>query len=357
MNIRRTLFAILISLAGTYTYGQSCSQKLTQAEREYEAGRLANIPRLIEGCLSSAKGQGFTKEERIRAYKLLTLVHIFTDNEPAADRSLVSLLRSDPEHQLDERVDPAELSYLYSQFQTAPIFRLAGRAGTNTSLPNVIQEFTAANESLENKKYNSSSRKFGFFAELAYERHWKYGIEGVAGLQYRLSSYVVDNQFTTPSVNNTVFESSVTNSQSYLRLPLLVRYTYNYSKRGGVKPYVFIGGSADYLLSARYTEATRLGGTQFSLSENLDLGDQVNDFNFSFTGGVGIKLPYQTHFLTIEARYDKSFVNYIRSENRYANQTVLFDIGHVEDNLTLDFVTFSIGWIQSIYNPKRLKEN
>ena len=347
----------MISIACSYAYAQSCSQNLTQAEREYEAGRLANIPRLIEGCLNGSQGQGFTKEEKIRAYKLLTLVHIFTDNEPDADRSLEALLKADPEHELDERVDPAELTYLYNQFQTKPIFRLSLRLGSNTTFPNVFQDFTAANETLENKEYNSSARKFGFFAELAYEKYWKYGIEGVAGVQYRLSSYVVDNTFKTPLTINATYNSSVTNSQSYLRVPLMIRYTYNYSKRSGVKPYIFIGGSLDYLLTAQYTEATRQGGTQFSLSENLDLGDQVNDFNFSFTGGIGLKLPYQTHFLTIEARYDKSFVNYIRSENRYNNQTVLFDIGHVEDNLTLDFVTFSVGWIQSIYNPKRLKEN
>lgn len=350
---------IVLSLFSMHLYGQSCSQRLTQAEREYEAGRLANIPTLIGECFRNTKEGGFNKAERIRAHKILTLVHIFTDNEPAADKSLVNLLKVDPEHLLDERVDPAELFYLYDQFQTEPIFRIGLRLGSNTTLPNDFQKFTASTSEGDNKFYNGSgegtaTRALGFMGEVTIERYLNYGLEAGGGFQYRFSSYAVNNTF-----NDVTFNNEVVNAQSYLRVPLFLRYTYNYGKRGGVKPYVFIGGSFDYLLTAQYTEASRTGGAQFSLSaDNGDLTefDQVNEFNFSFTGGVGVKLPVKTHFLTAEIRYDKSFINYIKAENRYSNQAIAFDLGHVEDNLTLDFVSFSIGWIQSIYSPKRLKE-
>ena len=36
------------------------------------------IPERIQGCLTN---EGFSKEEEIRALKLLTLVYIFTDND------------------------------------------------------------------------------------------------------------------------------------------------------------------------------------------------------------------------------------------------------------------------------------
>ncbi len=358
MMTKKILPVIVLSLFTLHVYGQSCSQRLTQAEREYEAGRLANIPTLIGDCFRNAKEGGFNKAERIRAHKILTLVHIFTDDEPNADKSLISLLKEDPEHLLDDRVDPAELFYLYDQFQTEPIFRIGFRLGTNTSFPNDFEKFTTSTAGVENKFYNgegagSASRSIGFMGEVTFEKYLNYGLEAVGGFQYRFSSYAVNNNFNDPAFNN-----EIVNAQSYLRLPIYLRYTYNYDRRGGVKPYVFLGGSFDYLLTAQYTDASREGGAPFSLDQdNGDLTEfnQVNDINFSFTGGVGVKLPVKTHFFTVEFRYDKSFINYIKSENRYNNQAIVFDLGHVEDNLTLDFVSFSIGWIQSIYSPKRLK--
>lgn len=353
---KKILPVIVFSLFTLHLYGQSCSQRLTQAEREYEAGRLANIPTLIGDCFKSTKGGGFNKAERIRAHKILTLVHIFTDDEPNADKSLVNLLKEDPEHLLDERVDPAELYYLYDQFQTKPIFRVGFRLGTNTTLPNDFQKFTVATADSVNKFYNgaagaAANRAIGFMAEVTFEKYLLSGIEAVGGFQYRFSSYAVNNNFNDPAFNN-----EVVNAQSYVRVPLYLRYTYNYGQRTGIKPYVFVGGSFDYLLTAQYTDANRFGGAPFSLAEedgDLKSFGQVNEINFSFTGGIGIKLPVKTNFFTAEFRYDKSFINYIKSENRYSNQAIVFDLGHVEDNLTLDFVSFSIGWIQSIYNPKR----
>lgn len=353
---KKILPVIVLSLFALHVYGQSCSQRLTQAEREYEAGRLAIIPTLIGDCFGNAKEGGFNKAERIRAHKILTLVHIFTDDEPSADRSLISLLKEDPEHLLDERVDPAELFYLYDQFQTEPIFRIGFRLGTNTSFPNDFEKFSASTAGEDNKFYNSSgNRSIGFMGEVTFEKYLNYGLEAVGGLQYRFSSYSVNNDFNDP-----IFNNEIVNAQSYLRLPVYLRYTYNYKQRGGVKPYVFIGGSLDYLLTAQYTDASREGGAPFSLDQDngdLTAFDQVNDINFSFTGGIGAKFPVKTHFFFAEFRYDKSFINYIKSENRYNNQAIVFDVGHVEDNLTLDFVSFSIGWIQSIYSPKRLNGN
>lgn len=355
---KKILPVILLSLLSLQLYSQSCSQRLTQAEREYEAGRLANIPILIKDCFDNPKEGGFNKAERIRAYKLLTLVHIFTDNEPAADTSLVKLLGEDPEHLLDERVDPVELFYLYDQFQTEPIFRIGVRLGTNTSFPNDFEKFSTSTSEVSNKFYNgegagAANRSLGFMAEVTIEKYLNGGLEGIAGLHYRFSSYAVNNDFNDPLFNNEVI-----NAQTYLRVPLYLRYTYNYGRRGGAKPYIFIGGSFDYLLTAQYTEASREGGARFSLTQDdsdLTKLNQVNEFNFSLTGGIGVKLPVKTHFFTAEIRYDKSFINYIKAENRYNNQAVVFDLGHVEDNLTLDFVSFSVGWIQSIYSPKRLK--
>ena len=357
--MKKVLLLLALIITAYSTHAQSCTQKLVQAERDYEGGRLANIPDLIGECFRNEKGGGFSKEERIRAHRLLTLVYIFTDNEPAADKSLINLLKADPEHLLDERVDPAELVILYKKFQTKPIFRIGFRAGANGSFINVLDRFTTANANatVENKFYNGTGEGdgtagIGFWGELTYERHLRKGFEIVGGLQIRRSKYDVDS-FGNDRQN---FNSTVRNAQTYLRLPVYLRFTHRYNRRNGVKPYAILGASVDYLVSAKYTEASRRGGTPFTLSGNDDLKafDQVNDINYSLTAGLGVKLPVKTHFLTFEVRYDKSLLNYINAENRFANQSIAFDLAHVEDNLTLDFLSISAGYTLSIYHPKRL---
>lgn len=365
--MRKELLVFFFIVISVVAYGQSCTQRLVQAERDYEAGRLANIPTLIGDCFGKDKGTNFSKEERIRAYRLLTLVYIFIDDEPDAELSLINLLKADPEHLLDESTDPAELFFLYRQFQVGPIFRIGIRGGVNLSLPNVAQTFTTSNSGVANKFYNGdegdgditdlsgSQFPIGFWGEVTYEKHLGLGFEIVGGVQARFSRYDVDNFFN----DATTFNNNISNNQFYGRLPVYARYTYNYRRRTGPKPYVFLGGSADYLVSATYTNASRRGGTPFTLTTGAGSGDdlkefdQVNEWNFSLTGGVGVKLPVKTHFFTLELRYDNSLLNYIKSENRYANQKVAFDLGHVEDNLTLNYLSFSIGYIRSIYHPKR----
>ncbi len=372
--MRKILFLLFFCTLSLGVFAQNCTQKLVQAERDYEAGRLAGIPNALAACL--ANKDGFSKEEQIRAYRLLTLVHIFTDNEPAAEEALVKLLKADPEHLLDESTDPAELFYMYDQFQVNPIFRLGLRVGVNQSLPSVMETFTTSNTNFDAKFYNgnedgsaftnlgSTVLALGFWGELTIEKHLGKGFEAVGGFQGRLSSYNVDN-FYSNELEGTLSEdlneeliSTLTNQQFYGRVPLYIRYTYNYRRRTGVKPYAILGVSGDYLLSAVYSDATRGGGTPFTLNatageDDLKQFDQVNDFNVSAFVGLGIKIPARTHFLTFEFRYDNSFLNYINADNRYANQVVSFDLAHVEDNLTLNFVSFSVGYIHSIYNPKK----
>lgn len=358
---------------GHLAFAQNCTQKLVQAERDYEAGRLAGIPGSVSGCLSDPNG--FSKEERIRAHRLLTLVYIFTDNEPEAERSLVNLLKADPEHLLDQATDPAELFYLYEQFQVDPIFRLGLRLGLNNSYPTIMESFATSNQLVGRKFYNGSEDgadpnanltdlqgtpfPIGFWGELTFEKYLGRNFEIVGGVQARISNYDVDNFFNNEGER---FFNFIRNRQVYGRVPIYVRYTYNYNRRTGAKPYAILGFSGDYLLSATYSSASRSGGTPFTLNatqgeDDLKTFNQVNDLNISLTAGLGVKLPIQnTNALTFEFRYDNSLLNYINAENRYSNQTVAFDLGHVEDNLTLNFVSFSIGYIYSIYNPKKKEE-
>jgi hypothetical protein len=358
---------------------QNCTQKLNQAEDEYEAGRLIGIPNLVEACLASGS---YSHEEEVRVKKLLTLVYIFTDKEAQAEFSLINLLKEEPEHRLDPQVDPAELFFLYNQYRTKPIFRIALRAGVNFSSPNVLGTYGVAQtdlvpafyngktasgakeysfpggtlnaDSLENNFVPVNGIGMGFTGELLIERYFGRGIEVGLGPQIRISKYNVDSFINDPDLG-----ISTVNRQMNLRAPLIVRYTLGYDNRDKtILPYVFLGGSFDYLLQGNYSSAVRSVGTTYNLTDGEDFNksNQVNQINYSLIGGLGIKYRIKTHFLTLEARYDNSLKNYINGDERYTYQETTFDLAFAESDVSLNFVSFTLGYTHSIYSPKKLKD-
>ena len=367
----KQLYLLLFLIGfGFFASAQNCTIILNRAEDDYEAGRLLGIPERIQGCLTN---EGFSKEEEIRALKLLTLVYIFTDNDARADEHLVLLLKADPEHKLDPEVDPAELYYLYNQFRVKPIFRVAFKASINMSTPKIVQSFSTSNPNTHpkfingktadgNKEFRVDEQGFipfsgiglGTNLELMIERHLTKGIEIAAGPQLRISQFNVDQFINAQSVY-----TSATDRQVYLRLPVLARYNLWYDTERNFIPYAYAGGSFDYLLSSTLIDASRTGGTSFTLVDNNDFkaNEQVYNTNFSVFGGLGAKFKIATHFLTLEVRYDQSFGFYNNPENRWNNnQNTAADLGYVQDDTMLNFFSFSVGYTQSIYNPKKLSE-
>lgn len=361
---------VILFLALTFgAYSQNCTQRLNQAEDDYAAGRLLGIPNQISDCLLN---KSFSSEEEIRAKKLLTLVYIFTDQEAQAEQAMINLLKSDPEHRLDPQVDPQELFYLYDQFRTEPIFRVSFRAGLNTSNVVQIEEYATNNTLVHDNFYNGSTvdgddsytlpddttsldfdalsgRKYNIWGEILFQKTVYEGVDASAGVQYRMSSYNSDSY-----VNQLNLNTKVTNSQVYLRMPLQASYTLWSTNRDRILlPYGFLGASVDYLLSATAL-GSRAGGTAYTSSEiDLISTNQVSRFNYSLTGGIGLKIRFKTHFFTVEGRYDTSRRNYINGVERYTNPEYTFDVGYVEPALSLDFISVSLGYTLSIYHPKK----
>jgi len=346
--IRGLSFTFLFLLT-TYAFAQSCTQRLNRAEDLFDAGKLLEIEGLISVCLEENE---FSEAEEIRARKLLTKVAIFTDDEPKAEKELINLLTLDPIHELQPE-DPNELRVLMSQFRTWPIFRLEVRVGGNLALTGVSQEYSAFTSSGSEKSYGTS---LGGQIEFDITRHLSQGIEVGVGLQGRISNYSVES---LPD-DGAVFQTNITNSQTTLRLPVFGRYNINYFGKKGPIPYIFAGVSVDYLLRTEYTEASRGGGTAFTLNgddANLKNFDQVNDLNFSLFAGAGMKLRWgnKGDFVFLEGRFDKGLKLYNVPEERYSNDRVVSDLQYVEDDVFLDFFSINIGYVKSIFKPEKIK--
>ena len=93
-NIIKILFIlILISQTVLVVKAQEgCGFVLKRAEKLYEEGVIEAIPQLLENCMK----KGFTKEEKIRAYKLLILTNLYEDRQNKADKLMLELIKFEP---------------------------------------------------------------------------------------------------------------------------------------------------------------------------------------------------------------------------------------------------------------------
>src|SRR5687768_7941095 len=155
------LIAVLLTWHNHTAYSQStCAQTLRLAQSVYEQGRLHELPQLLEHCL---RDNGFNDEEKVNAYKLLTLTYIYLEEPAKADEMMLSLLRTDTEFKVNDAVDPAEFVALYKTFRTDPIYRIGGKLGATVSQPSVVSADYADDGT------TSSTNNFGFTGSVSAE--------------------------------------------------------------------------------------------------------------------------------------------------------------------------------------------
>ncbi|MFM8913274.1 MAG: hypothetical protein ACKOE6_10230, partial [Flammeovirgaceae bacterium] len=136
--MRRILFLIFAVAVGVEGFSQNCAQTLRLARSTYDQGRLHELPALMRDCLDPNKKDGFTKQEKVEAYKLLTMSYIYLEEPEKADSSMLLLLKTDPYFLPNENVDPQEFLGLYKTFRTDPVYRIGLKAGVGLTQANVI---------------------------------------------------------------------------------------------------------------------------------------------------------------------------------------------------------------------------
>src|SRR5260221_14499918 len=132
MQKRIPLFVFFLCVLGSKLSAQvsGCEQTLNRASVEFEAGRFFDLPAILTPCLDN----GFSKEQKIRAYLLLTQAYLVLDNPTAAENSYLQLLKADPEYIANPIRDPIDVYYLSKKFTSTPICTPHFRAGLNTSI-------------------------------------------------------------------------------------------------------------------------------------------------------------------------------------------------------------------------------
>lgn len=317
------------------------AQRLRLARSIYEQGRLSELPDQLNQVIRDGN-----QEEKVEAYKLLTLTHIYMEEPAKADETMLALLNTSPEFKPNEAIDPAEFIALFNTFRTEPIFRFGVKGGINASQPNVHSTVPATSGSA------SYAHGFGFQVGIAGELPLAERLTLAADLQFHNRSFGIsaahDLRFNlgeaTREVQNSVF------------LPVNVHYDlFNRKKqsRTPIRPYLLAGAYLDYFVSARNTIETDVTGRS-GVPERMFNMPTYHRLNYGLSVGAGIKRQIRKSVLVFEVRYLNGLRRITDQERLLEVQPMVFDNHFVHGIFSMHSLQFSAAYLLNSYKPKKL---
>lgn len=336
------VFFVLIALHREASGQSSCAQTLRTARTTYEQGRIHELPELLSGCLIS----GFTKQEKVEAYKLLTLSYIYLEEPAKADEALLSLLRTDPYFEINPEADAAEFISLYRTFRTWPIYRVGAKAGVNATQPNILSRIEVPEGAT-----SKFSRAVSFQVGGAFEVPLSQSLALNPELHFQLKSFHYQSE--VPVTATAVNITEATESMMWLSLPVSVQYTLSDHP---MNPYVSLGASADYLIQSDITvKRTRVNANALQ-ERTLDVTDGRNNLNLSGIASIGVKRRLGGGYFNAEVRISYGFSSISKPEYAYTlDEFLLFDYAYADNEFRINSLSLTVGYLYNVFSPKKIK--
>lgn len=346
------LALILIRAVGVVTAQeqQTCEQILNDAQAEFDAGRFYSLPAMLKKCLDG----GFTKEQKFRAYYILTQAYLVLDDPIAAEDSYLKLLKVDPEFRTNISKDPVDIYYLSKKFTSRPRFTPHYRLGFNASLPSTLADISTYSTEVQ----NSTGIRIGFpmlgaGMDFNINDNWSIGVE--ANFAPKTYSIKVKNDFGSDELNG--IERS-----SGFDFPIYVKYQYD---SGKLRPFAYAGFAFNTLLSSSATlinndNSPSTNSTKIAQGQDLSFNHSRYFLNRSLVFGGGVKYKIGKNFVYADLRYMVGLNNVVKPGTNYYNEdgslsTAITQYGFVSEFFRLDNVSLSFGYVMPIYDPRKLK--
>lgn len=326
--------------ASILAQSNSCEEQLNAATAEFDAGRFYGIPAMLKPCID----KGFSREQRQRAFLLLTQAYLLLDDPIGADNSYLEVLRANPEFLADTARDQIDVVYLSKRFTAAPIFSLSGRIGGNFAPVRVI---STINSSGEDGVSNNYKVRVGWQAAVGVDWHLSERIAVTAEVNYAFTSYKKDQVKWNRDLEE------FTDKQNWLCIPLAAKYTI--LTKGQIRPYIFGGYSFNLLFNDRAQVRILKNDDGNILDESLP-EESYNAYrrkaNASFFIGGGTKYKVGLDFVFAEMRYNFGLTNVVVPSTTYDGPAQTS--GHVDDYFRLDNFSISVGYVRPLYKPRKV---
>ncbi len=348
--MNKNLISIILILSFTFVAGfsakaqEDCTVKLNDAAKLYENGKIEQIPDLISGCLES----GFNKEQKIQALRLLTLVYLFEDNAPKAEKTVLQLLKIDPEYKANQSIDPVEFIRLINSYNTAPVFSIGIWGSPLFTKPHLIETASSNNLADANPVYRSGglSLSAGLKGIYHLNSNWDVYMEpSYSGLSYQLTENTTEDAVTT-----------INESMNYINFPVYSSYKfyqikkYSFFGEAGFSYDLFlngnIGGNVVYKNNVPMSEPPSITSTQ----------EIRKAYNLAGILGAGTKINLNRSNIQVNLRYKFGLQNIVNPESR-VYQKLFYDYCFIDNDFSINNLCLTISYNIEFYIHNKKPNN
>jgi hypothetical protein len=332
-NLKLPALFLILSFSVFILSGQEdCSSKLAEAQRLYRQGLIEDIPQLLKPCIES----GFTRGQRNEAYKILILAYLFDGDQYNAENTMVDFLKKNPEYEVMPN-DPVEFVSLFETFSSLSVFSFGLNFGANATNPRIIEPYVQGDmNQTESRNITRAGYQVGLSINRYIARHMFINL----GICYVNNSYKFVEEQTLFVTSQDPVTTSLKESLVRYEVPLSIGYEFEHRNFNS-----FIRAGASISKISRVTGLPEKESVQ--AEENMT--EYREDFLYMCHAGAGIKYKIPRGYLVFDVRYHYGLNNIVIPEMRYS----LDILGHVDDDFSLNSMTFSFGYYFSFYQPRK----
>lgn len=350
------LISILVFLSvlfcGAAARAQSdCSQVLIDAENLYQSGQLYDISAKLMQCLEN----GFNKQQKQSAYRLLTLTYLNINQEEKAKNTLHMLLKLNPDYVITKEKDPVELYNLYQQFNVNPVFYLGLRAGANATRPFILHQRSSSSLAERTDKFYHPFYGFalgGDFALPLYKNLLLGFSPAYVQTSYLFESYYLTDGFADSALPQ-VQEVSGKEVYQQINLPLSLSLRVP-SHTSGLFYHLAMGAGASFLLQSAYKDVSRQNRQIFTEEINLPWVETTpfrRRANLTMHVELGLEYKFAGYFWGARTGVSSTLFNHTQysSQQDLLLNTMSTTFGWLDDDFVLTSGHFSVFVRKPIY--------
>lgn len=336
-----SILLILFQLPRKSFSQDDCSAKIQEAQRYYDQGMIDEIPSMLAPCMAD----GFTRVQKIEAYKLIIMSYLFTDNQFEAERTMLEFLKKYPEYEIMPN-DPVEFVYLFESYRTASIFSIGIRGGVNFTDPRIIEPYSTFDLKEATLK---NTVKPGFQVGLGIERYLSKRILLNLESFYSLNQYSFSDEYRNQR-NNSINLVTFTEKLSKIEVPVTLSYEFTIRKT-----YLIIrtGVSAAWI-SAVSGEPSRKFSEDLQALTGPDVNMKRFRNNILYSGilGAGIRYKVPRGIISLDLRAQMG-INSVVENPEIQDKTLEHVFYYQDDDFSLNILSLSVGYYVSFYNPRK----
>lgn len=337
------LFFVAVAMHGlssNVNAQNDCAAKIQEAQRYYDQGMIDEIPSMLAPCMTD----GFTRTQKIEAYKLIIMSYLFDENQFEAEKTMLEFLKKYPEYEIMPN-DPVEFVYLFESYRTASVFSFGIIGGVNFADPRIIEPFTTFDM---NEAVLSNSIKPGFQAGIGVERYMSRKLLLNIEVYFALNQYeFTDERKDARSLSVVTFREKL----HKVEIPLSLAYEFQIKK-------THLIARAGFSL-AKITNVTGEPSRKFIESSpaipgnDIDITDYRKQMLYSGLVGLGMRYKVPRGIVSVDVRAKMGLNNIVNGDKRRDNDLLLNQFHYMDDDFSLNMLSVSVGYYFSFYSPRK----